>query len=175
MFSDPHQNIEQLGLSDGMIVADLGAGSGFYTFEAAKAVAPTGKVYAIDVQKDLLERLKKEAQRQNITNVDVIAGDIEKLGGTKIREASCDVCIASNVLFMIEDKKGFLLETKRILKQNGRLFLIDWAASFSQMGPNQANIVYKDDAVKLALEAGFESSREIDAGTHHYGIIFHKR
>lgn len=175
MFSDPQHNIEQLGLSDGLVVADLGAGSGFYSIEAAKAVAPRGKVYAVDILRDILDRLKKESQRQHLGNIEILSGDIERLGGSKIREASCDVVLASNVLFMVHDKKSFLLEAKRILKQHGRLLLIDWSASFSQMGPHSDHVIYKDDAMKLCLSAGFEFEREINAGTHHYGIIFHKR
>jgi ubiquinone/menaquinone biosynthesis C-methylase UbiE len=175
MFSDPQHNISQLGLSDGLVVADFGAGAGFYAIEAARAVAPSGKVYAIDVQRDLLERLKKDAQRQHIRNIEVLSGDLEKLGGSKIREASCDVVIASNILFMVTDKKNFLLEAKRILKSSGRLLLVDWSASFSGMGPHSDHVIYKDDAVKLALAAGFTMDREINAGTHHYGIIFRKQ
>jgi len=174
MFSDPHHNVEQLGLSDGAIVADLGAGSGFYSIEAARAVAPSGKVYAIDVQRDLLERLKKDAQRQHIRNVEILSGDLEKLGGSRIRESSCDVVIASNILFMLTDRKSFLLEAKRILKSNGRLLLIDWTASFSGMGPHADHVIYKDDAMRLVLAAGFTFEREINAGAHHYGIIFRK-
>ncbi|MBX4209299.1 methyltransferase domain-containing protein [Candidatus Parcubacteria bacterium] len=175
MFSDPQHNIEQLGLSSGAVVADLGAGLGFYSIEAAKAVAPMGKVYAVDVQKDLLDRLKKEIQKNHLGNIETIAGDLERLGGSKIRESSVDVAIASNILFMLEDKKTFLLEIKRILKKDGRLLLIDWAASFSQMGPHADHVIYKDDAVKLLAGVGFEFDREIHAGAHHYGIIFHKR
>ncbi|MDE1874495.1 MAG: methyltransferase domain-containing protein [Patescibacteria group bacterium] len=175
MFSDPQHNIEQFGLSDGAIVADLGAGSGFYAIAAAKAVAPRGKVYAVDVKRDLLERLKREAVREHIHNIEILAGDLEKLGGSKIRESSCDVCIASNILFMIEDKKSFFLEARRILKGGGRLFLIDWSASFSQMGPHPDHVVYKDAARELCRQAGFEFEREVNAGSHHYGIIFRKK
>lgn len=174
MFSDPRHNIEQLGISDGAVIADLGAGSGFYTIEAARAVLPTGRVYAVDVQKDLLERLKKEAQRQHLSNIEVLSGNLETLGGSKVRESSCDVCIASNILFMLDDKKTFLLEAKRILKSHGRLLLIDWSASFSGMGPHADHVVYKDDAQKMALGIGFVFEKEIHAGTHHYGIIFRK-
>ena len=174
MFSNPRSNIEQFGLSDGMIVADLGAGSGFYAMEAAKAVAPMGKVYAVDIQKDLLERLKNETRRNHIHNIEIISGDLEKLGGTKIREASVDRVIAANVFFMIEDKKSFVNEIKRILKQKGTALLVDWAASFSQMGPHPDNVVYKDKAIKLFIDAGFKVEKEISAGSHHYGIIFRK-
>lgn len=174
MFSDPQHNIEQLGLSDGAIVADLGAGSGFYSLAAAGAVAPRGKVFAVDVQRDLLRRLKAEANRQHIRNIDMIAGDLEKLGGSKVKESLCDVVIASNILFMVEDKKTFLLETKRILKQGGRLLIVDWSASFGQMGPHPDHVVYKDDAIKLAKAAGYDFEREIHAGSHHYGLVFRK-
>lgn len=175
MFSDPQNNIDQLGLSDGMVVADLGSGSGFYSLIGAKAVLPTGKVYAVDVQRDLLERLKKEAQRNHIRNIDCIQGDLEHLGGSKIRESSCDVVLASNILFSLDDKKSFLLEAKRILKNTGRLLVIDWSASFGGMGPHVDQVVYKDDAIKLAVSLGFVFDREISAGAHHYGIIFRKK
>ncbi len=174
MFSDPRHNIDQLGISDGMIIADLGSGSGFYSMEAARIVKTMGKVYAVDVQKPMLERLKKEAQTNGIHNIDIIAGDLEKLGGTKLRENFCDVAIASNVLFMLGDRKTFLLEVKRILKQKGRLLLIDWSASFSHMGPHPEQVVYKDDALRMIKEAGFTFEREIGAGAQHYGIICRK-
>ena len=157
-----------------MIVADLGAGSGFYAIEAARAVAPTGKVYAIDIQRDLLERLRNEALHARVRNIEIIAGDLEKIGGTKIREGSVDRVIASNIFFMIEDKKSFLGEIKRILKPRGAALLVDWAASFSQMGPHSDHVVYKDKAIKLFLESGFKVEKEISAGSHHYGIIFRK-
>lgn len=175
MFSDPERNIEQAGLIDGNVVADLGAGSGFYSLAAAKAVAPHGKVYAVDVQRDLLDRLKREANRLHIRNIDVIAGDLERLGGSKIRDLSVDAAIVSNTLFMIEDKKSMLLEAARILKKRGKLVLIEWSGSFGQMGPHPGHVVYKDEAMKLALAAGFEFDREFGAGAHHYGIIFRKQ
>lgn len=174
MFADPQKNVEQFGLSDGMVIADLGAGSGYYSIEIGKAVAPTGRVYAIDVQKDLLERLQKEAKRLGVRNIEIATGDLEKLGGSRMKDSLCDGVVVSNVLFMIEDKKSFLSEIKRILKPKGRLFLIDWAASFSSMGPHPDHVVYKDDAMKMVLAAGFKFDKEIQAGEHHYGIIFRK-
>jgi ubiquinone/menaquinone biosynthesis C-methylase UbiE len=174
MFSNPRHNIEQLGLSDGLVVADFGAGAGHYTLEIARAVAPLGRVFAIDVHKDILERVKKEAHKQKLRNVDIIAGDLETLGGSKIRESSCDVVIASNILFMVSEKKNLILEAKRVLKPFGRLLIIDWTSSFSSMGPHGDHIFYKDDCIKLVSSLGFVVEREIHAGGHHYGIIFRK-
>jgi len=174
VFSNPKENIEQFGLSDGMIVADLGAGSGFYALEAGRAVAPMGKVYAVDIQKDLLDRLKNEAHHARVNNVEIISGDVEKIGGTKIREGSVDRVIAANILFMLADKKNFVGEIKRILKNRGTVLLVDWAGSFSQMGPHPDHVVYKDKAVQLFVDAGFKVEKEIRAGSHHYGIVFRK-
>ena len=107
-------------------------------------------------------------------NIEVISGDLEKLGGTKIKDESVDRVIAANILFMIEDKKSFINEIKRILKHKGAALLVDWAASFSQMGPHPDNVVYKDQAIKLFDDAGFKVEKEISAGAEHYGIIFRK-
>ena len=174
MFSNPKENVRQFGLSSGMIVADLGAGSGFYAIEAGKAVAPDGKIYAVDIQKDLLDRLKHEAGLAHIRNVEVISGDLEKIGGTKIRDLSVDRVLAANILFMIEDKRSFVAEIKRVLKPKGAVLLVDWAASFSQVGPHSEHVVYKDKAIKLFADFGFKVEKEISAGSHHYGIIFRK-
>lgn len=174
MFSNPQKNIEQFHLGEGMVVADLGAGSGFYTMEAARAVAPTGKVYAVDIQQGLLLRIKNEASKNKVRNVEILLGDLERVNGTKLREASIDRVIASNILFMIEDQKSFILEIKRILKPGGRVLLVDWSASFGNLGPHPENVVYKDKAMEMFKQAGFVYESEISAGDHHYGIIFKK-
>ncbi len=174
MFSDPRHNIDQLHISPNQIVVDMGAGSGHHALWAAKAVAPNGRVVAVDIQRDLLGRLQKEAQKNHIRNLEVVSGDLEMLRGTNLRDGFCDVVIASNILFMIKNKKVFLEEAKRILKPRGRLLVIDWTGSFSSMGPHSDHVLYKDDCVKLVKSVGFEQEEEIHAGSHHYGIIFRK-
>ena len=105
MFSDPQRNIEQFELTEGMSVADLGAGSGFYSISAARVVGD-GKVYAVDVQRDLLTKLSGDAQKSHLTNIEVIWGDAEKSGGTKLGNDSMDAVIISNILFQLQDKGG---------------------------------------------------------------------
>jgi ubiquinone/menaquinone biosynthesis C-methylase UbiE len=174
MFSDPKKNIEQCGIQPGMIIADFGAGSGFYTLEAGKALAGTGKVYAIDAQKDLLVRIQVEANKENITNVDVIWGDVEKLGGTKIAQGTVSLVLICNILFQLEDKKSCIEEMKRVLMPGGRALVVDWADSFGGIGPQKAQVVTKESAQSLFESAGFAKEREVQAGSHHYGFIFKK-
>jgi ubiquinone/menaquinone biosynthesis C-methylase UbiE len=130
MFSNPQSNVDQMGLMPGFQVADLGAGTGFYSFAAARAVGEKGKVFSIDVQKDLLGRLRATAEASRIHNIEIIWGDLEKLGGTKLRDLSIDAAIAANIFFQLQDKKNFMLEVKRILKKGGWLLLVDWSDSF---------------------------------------------
>ena len=169
MFSDPAVNISKLGLTEGMKVADIGAGSGFYSIEAARLVGHSGRVYAIDVQKDLLERLRSAAIAEGLRNIEVIWGNAEKIGGTKLREGAVERVIASNVLFQIAKPDDFALELKRILKPGGRAMVIDWSES-SQLGPKTVFPSMK--AQTLFEKSGFTLELPFGAGEHHYGLIF---
>lgn len=175
MFSDPDKNIEQFDLGKGNNVADFGAGSGFYSFSAAEAVGETGKVYSIDVQKDLLEKLKNEARNiRHLNNVDIIWADLEHLGGTRLRENSMDAVIVANVFFQLEKKNNACFEIKRILKPGGRVLVVDWASSFGGIGPQSQDVFPEELAKKLFLKNGFKEDRIISAGAQHYGVIFRK-
>lgn len=171
MFSDPVKNLAHLDLKDGMYVADIGAGSGFYTIEIAKKVGSNGRVYAVDVQKDLLDRVKNNAGTVGIRNIEIVWANAEKIGGTKLRESCVDRVVASNVLFQVEQKDDFVLELRRILKPGGKVLLIDW----SDHNPaGEKFLVSRTTAESLMAKGHFKVEQAFDAGDHHYGIIFVK-
>jgi len=174
MFSDPEKNIGQLFLREGMSVADLGAGSGAYTFAAAKKVGDKGRVYAVEVQKDMVAKVKNEAVRLGLGNVEALWGDIEELGGSKLAENSVDAVIVANVFFQVEDKNGLLAEAKRVLRPGGKVFFVDWADSFGGLGPHKDEVVTQSEAKKILGDAGLAHEKDFDAGEHHYGMIFTK-
>ena len=173
-FAQPSRIINQLPLQHGMRVADFGAGAGAYTFAMAENVGPAGHVYAIDVQQDLLSKIKNTAIRDNHKNIDIVWGDIEKKEGSKLGSASVDMVLVSNTLFQAEHKKNLLQEAKRVLKPGGTLAIIDWAekGESGKFGPHGAHLVTKETASALASGAGFAYAREFDAGSHHYGLIY---
>lgn len=170
MFSDPQKNIAELGISDGMKVVDIGAGSGFYSIEAAKKIGPRGLLYAVDVQQDLLDKLKKSAALVGIRNIEGVWGNAEKIGGTKLREGIADRIILSNTLFQIApaDRDNLVLELKRILKPGGKILVVDWEAG-SPLTPK--TMVPKLLAEGLFQKAGFNLEKTFSAGDHHYGLI----
>ena len=174
MFSAPEKNIDQLNIPDNSIIADFGAGSGAYTIAAAKKMHSTGKVYAIDVQKDLLTRLENTCREQHVGNVGFIWGNLEEYGGTKLADNSVDIVILSNVLFQTPDKKTVIEEVKRVLHQGGMFLLIDWTGSFNSMGPTKEQVFPELEARKLVESLNFTFDRSIDAGNFHYGSVFRK-
>lgn len=171
-FAEPEQNINQFMIPLGARVADLGAGSGVYSIVAARAIGPSGTVLSVEVQKDMATRLQKVAHTEGLNNIEVIWGDIERLGGTKIRDMSIDAAIVSNVLFQIEDRRGFISELKRILKPGGKVLVIDWADSYSGMGPKPEALVPEQDVRILFEKRNMMFEQSISAGDHHYGLIF---
>jgi len=171
-FAHPHTNVKALGIGPGMSVADFGSGSGHYVLAIAEALEGSGHVYAIDVQRDLLRRIHNEAMKRGIKNVQILWGDLERPGGSKIADHHLDRVLISNLLFQVEDKSAVLQEAARVLRPHGRLAIIDWSESYGGMGPVKKDVVTKDAAQKLAVAHGFELDREFPAGAHHYGLLF---
>lgn len=171
MFLNPQQCIAQLGLREGMRVADFGAGTGIYTQAISKAVGHTGRVYAIEVQKNFVKKLETDIKEHGLLNVSCIWGDIERQGGTKITDESMDAVVVANVLFQSEDKLGIVDEVKRVLKKTGKVLVIDWSDSFGHMGPTPSYVVTQKMARDLFEKRGFKYVESISTGAHHYGII----
>lgn len=175
MFSDPNTIVTALAIPPGAVVADLGAGTGAFSFLLAQKVGPTGKVYACDVQKDILTRLESDARDRGITNIQTVHSNVEVHQGTKLRDGSIDWVMVANVLFQIEDRPGFVREIARILKPGGSIVLIEWSESFGNIGPHVKEVIGRTDAVKLFADVAFHPTPQvIDAGSHHYGIVFRK-
>ena len=181
-FAHPKTNTDALGVKPGMVVVDFGAGSGAYIMHIAELLKGEGTVYAVDVQQDLLRRIKNEAERKNLKVVNTIWGDIEKHEGSKLSDDSADIVLMSNILFQLDDKRAGLAEARRILKDDGVLAVIDWTASHARLdsarqaglGPHPRDVVHKDAAIILARESGFDLVSEFPAGAHHYGLLMKK-
>ncbi len=171
-FAHPAQNTTLLGVEPGMTVADFGAGSGHYILEIAERLANSGHVYAIDIQQDLLRRIKNDAHKKGYTNVEIVWGDLESPNGSKIADGHADLVLVSNLLFQVSEKEAVLREAFRILRSAGRLAIIDWSDSFGGMGPQKKEVVKKEAAKEMAENVGFRFSEEFNAGAHHYGLSF---
>ena len=173
-FADPKRNIEQLALEPGMVVADFGGGAGYLAVEAAEAVGKDGRVYVIDIQQELLTKATHLAEKHLLDRISFIHGDLEKPKGSTLADASVDVVVLSNTLFQIENKAAVIEEARRIIRDGGRVLVVDWRESYGGLGPQPEHVLSEDKAKALLIQGGLEHVREIDAGTYHYGLIFKK-
>jgi len=171
-FSSPRENVLQVGLREGMKVGDFGAGSGHYTRAAAAVVGHSGKVYAVDIQEDVLKHIKLNAHEHHQRIIETLWGDIEKAGGSHLRDASLDAILLANTFFQVENRFGLLGEMRRVLKPGGKIMVVDWAGSYGGMGPVPEKVVTEHDAEAFFINGGFHKVKSFRAGPHHYGIVF---
>ena len=171
-FADPKANVLQLGLREGMKIGDFGAGSGHYALAASAAVGEDGKVYAVDIQEDILAHIKDIARTKGIGNIETVWGNVEKKGGSRLRDQFLDGLILSNILFQVQSRDGIVAEAKRVLKPEGKLLLIDWAGAYGGIGPDPKAVISEHAAEDLFISAGFHKVKSFRAGPHHYGLVF---
>lgn len=174
MFSNPEKNLMQASVGRGMHVAEFGCGSGFYTLALAGLVGHEGKVYAIDIQRELLHKVSNEAKKLGFKNVSVIHADIETEKTGVLREESVDMVVIANTLFLVTKKDHLVKEAMRILRKNGRVLVVEWSDSYAGLGPHKNSIIKESETESLFKKYGFTKVAQIDAGDHHYGVIFRK-
>jgi ubiquinone/menaquinone biosynthesis C-methylase UbiE len=174
MFLNPETIIIHLELTPGQTVADFGCGSGHYAILAAKRVGANGKVYAFDVTPQALEVLRSRAELERLRNIEALRANVEQLGGSKLKDASIDAAIISNILFQAENKPVLLAEAKRILKPGGRALVIEWNQAKSIGGPALAARLTREEILRLFEAAGLPLEKEFAAGDQHFGFLFRK-
>lgn len=172
-FIVPEKVITQFHIRDGDTVADFGAGSGHFTKVLSRA-AGSGKVYACEIQKQLVETIADITRTEGLGNVEVVWCDVEAERGTKLADDTLDVAIMVNTFFQIQDKAAALKEMARVLRTGGKFFVVDWTDSFGGIGPEAQAVVTKERARELIEQHGFTFEREFPSGDHHYGIAFRK-
>jgi ubiquinone/menaquinone biosynthesis C-methylase UbiE len=175
MTEDAKTILAQCGIAHGAHVADFGAGSGYYTFGLAEIVGKEGKVFAVEVQKELMQRVVDDAHGRGYPHVTGVWGDIERHQGTKLRDNSLDAVVVANVLFQVDMREGLLKEVGRVLKPQGKIIFIDWSEPFAGIGPAPADVISSDEAKRLLEQNQFEYLQDISVGRYHYGLLARKR
>jgi ubiquinone/menaquinone biosynthesis C-methylase UbiE len=173
-FVDPQTVISHFHLHEGDIIADFGAGSGFYVELLARAVGSKGRLYACDIQKEFIEKMGILIRKKGIGWVHPTWCDLEEEGGVKIPNETLDCGIMINTLFQITDRRTALSEVFRTIRHGGKFILVDWSDSFAGLGPAPRDVLTELDARALCENFGCVYERSFDAGDHHYGMTFRK-
>jgi predicted methyltransferase len=119
----PDRAVQLIGLTSGMSVADVGAGTGYMTVRVAKLVGPTGKVYANDIQPNMLRIIEAKASQQQLTNIEVVQGTEDDTG---LPASAVDVALLVDAYHEFRRPQAMLGSIRRCLKPHGELILIEY-------------------------------------------------
>ena len=173
-FLQPKKVISETAIVEGSVAVDFGFGNGTFLELLSREVGDGGEVYAIDIQEDIITRVKKDFEEKEIENVSFIVADLEEEKAIKLKDSSVDFILISSLFFQLENKEFVAKEAGRILKPNGKILFIDWKESFKGLGPDSSLIFSEREAIKLFKDLSFELERRVSSGEYHYALIFRK-
>lgn len=150
--------VGDLNLKAGASVADIGCGSGYFTFHLAKAVGDAGKVYATEISEKALKPVADRVARDKIANVVPVRSDPTD---TKLKADSLDAAFICNVLHHVPAgaRAPLVKDIVKAIKPGGVFFIVDWRVD-AKVKNDPKNRIPKDDLIKLAKDAGLELDAE---------------
>ena len=167
----PDRALQLVGITSGMTVADVGAGSGYMTMRIAKLVGPAGKVYANDLQPAMLQLIVEKAHQQHLTNVEIVqgVGDDARLPADAI-----DLVLMVDVYHELDHPQSMLQSIRRSLRSKGRLVLIEYRKEDPRVPIAETHKMSVAEA-RVEVEAeGFTFDRVIEELPRQHIIVFTK-
>lgn len=163
----PERVWRELDVQSDSVVADIGAGPGFFSIPAARATA--AQVYAVDIEPQMLDAVRERAVRLGLTNVTTVPGRAERI---PLDDAAVDRTLCAFVLHEVEDLAAALGELRRITRPGGRVGLLEWEKKETSVGPPVTERLDKKDLLTAARSAGFSAAREWQPNPDQYMLMF---
>ena len=171
LWQRPDQIMDAMGIADASVVADIGAGSGWFTIRIARRVGPRGLVYAEDVQMEMINAISRRVSREGLTNVLPVLG---LKNDALLPKGSLDAVLVVDAYHEVEDRVAMLASLARALKPQGRIGVVDFKLDGTGPGPSPEERVSPDVVVKDALQAGLRLIRQEPFLPFQYFLIFGK-
>jgi ubiquinone/menaquinone biosynthesis C-methylase UbiE len=168
-YQKPQEVVTALNIKQGEVIADLGAGSGYFTFRLAQAVGETGRVYAVDVSPDMILHLNRRVRDLNLKNVATIlcAPDDPLLA-----DASVNRFFICDTWHHINGHANYLALLKRMLKPSGEVIMIDFKKAKTPVGPPMEIRIAREDLVREMEANGFRLAAEHTFLKYQYFLVF---
>ena len=165
--------LKVLGLKPGMDIADIGAGTGFYSLLFAQQVGKSGKVFAVDVTEDFVSNIKRRAEENNLHNLQAILSEQKD---TRLQPASIDIAFVCNTYHHFEYPQAMLASMYRALRPGGTLVIIDYR---KQAGTSSSWVMShvrhgKQSVINEIEQGGFKFQSESDILKENYFLRFIK-
>jgi arsenite methyltransferase len=165
----PDEVIAALNLKNGEALADIGAGSGYFSFRFAQKVGVSGRIYAVDVNPDMIlymNRRIRDLEMKNVTTVLSAPDDSLLLNSSVNRFFVC------NTWHHVQNRPQYLARMKKILKQGGQIIVIDYKKEDLPVGPPPEMKMRREDVIQEMESNGFKLSREHTFLPYQYFLIF---
>ena len=171
-FFDPGKILKTLGLDHQVNdVVEFGCGYGTFTIPAAKIIK--GKIYALDIEPEMIRITKDRARISKLSNIEAILCDF-MAEGSNLPSESVDYAMLFNLLHL-ERPERLLHEAKRVLKKNGKLGIIHWNYNpKTPRGPSMAIRPKPEQCMEWTTAAGFRNPQRFDLKPYHYGLVLVK-
>lgn len=121
----PEEVVRALRIQPGQVIADLGSGSGYFTFRLAQAVSPRGKVYAVDVDEGMNQYVKAEARERGLANVEVIRANPED---PSLPPSGVHIIFSANTYHFLENRTAYFANAARYLRPDGRVVIVEFSS-----------------------------------------------
>jgi ubiquinone/menaquinone biosynthesis C-methylase UbiE len=171
-WQQPDAVIRALGLRRGQVVADIGAGPGYFSRRLARALGPSGQVYAVEPEPAILDVLRDRLDAARVKNVTPVLG---RGDDPLLPDRSCDVALMVNVLHHVENRPAFLRRLARVLRRGGRLVNIDFADRETPVGPPLDHRVRREQFLRDARRAGLALVTEHRFLPYQYFLVLRAR
>ncbi len=170
---DANKLLLSTGIKEGDVIADFGVGkSAYFALAASDVVGDEGQVYAVDIQKSLLEMLDRSCALHTKCNIETIWADYEGFCGVPIRPETLDYVFSIHNLWCTNDVEAMVSEAKRLLKVGGKLILIDWEMDAKNpIAPKKDLRTDKKVARRKLIDAGFRFIEDLNVNHDHWGFV----
>jgi ubiquinone/menaquinone biosynthesis C-methylase UbiE len=164
----PDQVVAALALRPGQVVADLGAGPGYFALRLARKVGQRGRVFAVDVEPAMLSALRERVARGRLLQVTPVLGLADD---PLVPAGSCDLVLSVAAYHHYPNRPAALRQMARLLRRGGRLALIDFHKRETSMGPPVGERVPREEVLRHIQRAGLRVAQELTFLPHQYFFV----
>jgi ubiquinone/menaquinone biosynthesis C-methylase UbiE len=165
----PQEVVKALALKPGMSVADLGAGTGYFSRYLSSAVGESGTVFAVEVEPNLIVHLRERAEKEASANVIPILASYDN---PRLPPRSVDLVLIVDTFHHIDDRRTYLEKLNRVLKRGGRVVIIDWQKRELPVGPPIDHKLSEEQIEQEMRAVGYELLQRPDILPYQYFLIF---